>query len=367
MKLLASYSPVQNWQQSSDRLGSDAWFIVVAMNTQIEQIQRACDIIRANPEERHTLGALAGRVGLSRFHFQRAFTQVVGHFAARLCRSLPARAGEDRAQERRAGHAGTLRRGLRIEQPAVRARGRGAGHDAGDVPQGRSGRRDRFHDCRVAVGPAASGRNRTRRVSRDDRRQRHRSRARSSAGISARDRSTKRSHAQRAGAHAARPFAGRIASCRPAARRQGDSLSMARLAPVAGDSVRRDAHVSRGRGRDRQAVGDARGRPRVRHKPGRPPDSLSSRHSHRRLDGRLSLGNPAEAETAGTGTGATCGRCDRCEVRRKRGPHGRSRIFASTRMFPPCPKRDYGTVYWLDRFPTSRRPAYPRHRGSSPH
>ena len=48
------------------------------MNTQIEQIQRACEIIQANPEQRHTLGALAGRVGLSRFHFQRAFTQVVG-------------------------------------------------------------------------------------------------------------------------------------------------------------------------------------------------------------------------------------------------------------------------------------------------
>ena len=48
------------------------------MHTQIEQIQRACEIIRSNPEERHTLGALAGRVGLSRFHFQRAFTQVVG-------------------------------------------------------------------------------------------------------------------------------------------------------------------------------------------------------------------------------------------------------------------------------------------------
>jgi AraC family transcriptional regulator of adaptative response/methylated-DNA-[protein]-cysteine methyltransferase len=47
-------------------------------STQIQQIQRACDIIRANPEERHTLGALAGRVGLSRFHFQRAFTRVVG-------------------------------------------------------------------------------------------------------------------------------------------------------------------------------------------------------------------------------------------------------------------------------------------------
>lgn len=48
------------------------------MATQIEQIQRACEIIQANPEERHTLGVLAGRVGLSRFHFQRAFTQVVG-------------------------------------------------------------------------------------------------------------------------------------------------------------------------------------------------------------------------------------------------------------------------------------------------
>jgi len=45
---------------------------------QIEQIQRACDIIRANPEARHTLGSLAGRVGLSRFHFQKAFTQAVG-------------------------------------------------------------------------------------------------------------------------------------------------------------------------------------------------------------------------------------------------------------------------------------------------
>jgi AraC family transcriptional regulator of adaptative response/methylated-DNA-[protein]-cysteine methyltransferase len=47
-------------------------------SAQIQQIQRACDIIRANPEERHTLGDLAGRVGLSRFHFQRAFTRVVG-------------------------------------------------------------------------------------------------------------------------------------------------------------------------------------------------------------------------------------------------------------------------------------------------
>ena len=50
----------------------------MVMATHIEQIQRACAIIQANPEERHTLGALAGHVGLSRFHFQREFTRVVG-------------------------------------------------------------------------------------------------------------------------------------------------------------------------------------------------------------------------------------------------------------------------------------------------
>jgi len=48
------------------------------MSSVINQIQAACDIIRTNPEERHTLGALATRVGLSRFHFQRTFTQLVG-------------------------------------------------------------------------------------------------------------------------------------------------------------------------------------------------------------------------------------------------------------------------------------------------
>lgn len=46
--------------------------------TPINRIERACEIIRANPGARHTLGDLADRVGLSRFHFQRAFTQAVG-------------------------------------------------------------------------------------------------------------------------------------------------------------------------------------------------------------------------------------------------------------------------------------------------
>jgi AraC family transcriptional regulator, regulatory protein of adaptative response / methylated-DNA-[protein]-cysteine methyltransferase len=44
----------------------------------LEQVQAACDIIQAHPERRHTLSALAGRVGASPFHFQRTFTRLVG-------------------------------------------------------------------------------------------------------------------------------------------------------------------------------------------------------------------------------------------------------------------------------------------------
>src|SRR5881394_1828778 len=55
----------------------------------LEQVQAACDIIRAHPEERYTLSVLAGRVGASPFHFQRTFTRLVGispHAFAEACR-----------------------------------------------------------------------------------------------------------------------------------------------------------------------------------------------------------------------------------------------------------------------------------------
>ena len=44
----------------------------------LTQVQAACDIIQAHPENRHTLSKLAGRVGASPFHFQRTFTELVG-------------------------------------------------------------------------------------------------------------------------------------------------------------------------------------------------------------------------------------------------------------------------------------------------
>jgi AraC family transcriptional regulator of adaptative response/methylated-DNA-[protein]-cysteine methyltransferase len=55
----------------------------------LQQVQAACDIIRAHPEQRHTLSVLAGRVGASKFHFQRTFTKLVGispHAFAEACR-----------------------------------------------------------------------------------------------------------------------------------------------------------------------------------------------------------------------------------------------------------------------------------------
>ena len=90
-------------------------------------------------------------------------------------------------------------------------------------------------------------------------------------------------------------------------RRAGDGLSMAGLAPAAGDSVRRDAHVSRSGCRDRQADGDPRRCPRLRDQSGRAADSLPSRHSHRRFDGRISVGDPDEKRSCSSrsATGAT--------------------------------------------------------------
>jgi AraC family transcriptional regulator of adaptative response/methylated-DNA-[protein]-cysteine methyltransferase len=44
----------------------------------LAQVQAACDLIRANPEGRHTLRKLAHSVGASPFHLQRSFTRFVG-------------------------------------------------------------------------------------------------------------------------------------------------------------------------------------------------------------------------------------------------------------------------------------------------
>ncbi len=104
-----------------------------------------------------------------------------------------------------------------------------------------------------------------------------------------------------------------IAAPGSAARRPGHRLSMARLAAAAGDSVRRNAHVSRGRGCHWQADGDASGRPRLCHESGRAPDSLPSRHSHRRLDGWLPLGDTAQERFSNRSARAGSDRC--CQVR----------------------------------------------------
>ena len=150
------------------------------MNTQIEQIQRACDIIRANPEERHTLGALAGQVGLSRFHFQRAFTQVVG---------ISPRAY---AEACRLGHVKTALKNGEPVTTAIYDAGYGsssrlyerAGAALGMTPatyrKGAPGVEIDFTIAESPLGRLLLAATEPWRVSRDDRRQRRRSRARSS-------------------------------------------------------------------------------------------------------------------------------------------------------------------------------------------
>jgi methylphosphotriester-DNA--protein-cysteine methyltransferase len=55
----------------------------------LEQVQAACDIIRASPRKTAYLERVGGRVGASPFHFQRTFTKLVGispHAFAEACR-----------------------------------------------------------------------------------------------------------------------------------------------------------------------------------------------------------------------------------------------------------------------------------------
>ena len=49
-----------------------------AASASVATVRLACDIIRANPEGRLTLRALASRVGVSAFHLQRLFTSLAG-------------------------------------------------------------------------------------------------------------------------------------------------------------------------------------------------------------------------------------------------------------------------------------------------
>ena len=214
------------------------------MATQIEQIQRACEIIQANPEERHTLGVLAGRVGLSRFHFQRAFTQVVGispRAFAEACRlgqvKTALRKGERVTPALYdAGYGSSSRLYERADAalgmtPATYRRGApGVEIDftIADSPLGRLLLAATTRGvCRVMIGDS------DRALEKDLREEYPNAAVRRNDHILSVQVRTLLEHLQ-----------GKIATRRAAARRACHRVSMACLAASPGHPVRRDAHVS---------------------------------------------------------------------------------------------------------------------------
>ena len=120
----------------------------------------------------------------------------------------------------------------------------------------------------------------------------------SAQGVPARGRAAQRSDSDCAGAIGARAPSRKNTARGAADRSAGDGFSMAGLAPAAGHPVRRNAYVSRSGCRDRQADGDPRRCPRLRDQSGGAADPLPPSHPNRRLNGRISVGNPTKGKAA---------------------------------------------------------------------
>ena len=93
-------------------------------------------------------------------------------------------------------------------------------------------------------------------------------------------------------------LAGRRAAAGSAARRAGDRVPVAGMAGACGHSLRRDAHLQRGRGVDRAPARGPRRRACLRDQPGRARHSMSSGGAGGRGDRRLPLGRRAEEGAA---------------------------------------------------------------------
>jgi len=117
-------------------------------------VTRARGFLEAHLDEPVTLAVLAGEVGMSPHHLQRVFSRrsesrpgVCGRVAGR-----PAQGGAPRRRHRESRH---LRCGIQRQQPGVRGSRRASRHDAGRVPQRRSGTANQVHDSTDHHRPSA--------------------------------------------------------------------------------------------------------------------------------------------------------------------------------------------------------------------
>ena len=240
-----------------------------AVDPWIDKIRRAC-VYLANVDGHLSLARLAARVGGSPYHFQRSFKRIVGvtpREYADACRLTALKRGL-RQGSRVTGGDG--RRGIRIEQPFLRTRGRKARDAAGGV----STRAGQACTCRYAIVDCPLGRLLVAATERgvcggvDGIVGRGSGRARSRRSI--RPPSFGRSIPRLSTLDAAdrEPSRRAATTARSAARRAGDGVSVAGVDGARGDPVRRDPDLPGGCGVDGPAVCGSRGCTRLRDQPG---------------------------------------------------------------------------------------------------
>ena len=114
--------------------------------------------LEADAERAPRLGELAAAAGVSPASLRRDFLGCARRHTEAVRRPAPGRATARRAPRGRRRHRRDVRRGLRVEQPAVRARRFSARHDARVVRRAGQGRAHHVHDLRLAFGACSSRR-----------------------------------------------------------------------------------------------------------------------------------------------------------------------------------------------------------------
>lgn len=218
-----------------------------------------------------------------------------GHHAAEVRRRLPAEPPQGAPAGQGGGDARAVRRGLRVQQPAVRAGPGPAGDDPGGLPAGRAGDADRLHDRRVAARPPARGRHAPRRLRRLPRGRGPGPRGRPAVGVPRGRDPPGRCGARAVGGGPRGPPARADAARRAPSRHPGHGVPAGGVGRAAGDPLRGDAIVRGGRARARPAHGRAGRGAGVCRQPRRARDPVPPRGAGGRGPGRLPLGPRAEA------------------------------------------------------------------------